>query len=53
LLYFFETIPVVIGLFRYNGERGVRRPNVPFLRIRRDLRGFSKRSCFICFHDEL
>jgi len=47
-LYSLSTIPVVIGLFGYSLESGVRtevfRRN--FLRRRR---GFSKRSCFIHF----
>jgi hypothetical protein len=47
-LYALSAIPVVIGLFGYNFESGVRtdvfRRN--FLRRRR---GFSKRSCFIHF----
>ena len=51
LLYSLSTIPVVIGLLRYNGERGVR---LLLRRTRRLLRrGFSKSSCFIHFRDEL
>lgn len=59
-LYSSSTMPVAIGLLGYSGERGVRTPN-EFRRMRRArvdffrrrLRGFSKRSCFIHYRDEL